>query len=284
MKDEKGQALPLALAALAVGVLLITPFLESVSVHSIASRTYRSSILQLYSSDAGVEDAIWALTNGSLAAQLTAPGDSASHSVSESVNNIEPTITVTRYEVIIASDDFESGGWSGGSGWLDEWTHTGDATIKRTGSPYEGSYHLIMRDDNSYVKRAADLSGRSGLHLQFQAKVDRFELGDEMYCKVSPDSTNWTTVKTWTDTDDDDTYHLSDIDLSTYTMSSEFWIAFESGMDNNNDYFYVDDLRIVDTSSIGCEIVSTAGNEEIRADIVIDAGAVSIRAWQMERQ
>jgi hypothetical protein len=438
MKDEKGQALPLALAALAVGVLLITPFLESVSVHSIASRTYRSSILQLCSSDAGVEDAIWALTNGSLAAQLTAPGDSASHSLSESVNGVTPSVSVTRDKVIIASDDFESGGWSGGSGWSAAWTQSGDASIVTTdspyegsyhfmlqsntgyakrsvdlsghpsarlqfwakansfegseaayckissdgsdwttvktwadgdddnayhfwdidlssytlssqfwiafeanmqqtsdylyvddievvrvlpgsvlglpsddfetggwsggsgwsddwyhegdetsittqGSPYEGSYHLRMRKGDSYVKRAADLSGQSGLHLQLWAKVDKFESDDEMYCRVSPDDNNWTTVKTWTDADDDNTYHLADIDLSPYTMSSEFWIVFDSGMDHQNDYFYVDDLRIVGTS-IAYEIVSTAGSEETRADIVIEDGDVSIRAWQMERQ
>ena len=283
MKDEKGQALPLALGALALGALLVTPFLGAVSVHSIASRIYNSSMLQQYSSDAGVEDAIWSLTSGSLAAQLAAPGDTASYSLSESVNGISPSISVTRDEVIIASDDFESGGWSGGSGWLDAWTQTGDARITRSGSPYEGSYHLRMRSDDSYVKRAADLSGQSGLNLQFQAKVDKFESGDEMYCQVSPDDTNWTTVKTWTNADDDNTYHLTDIDLSPYTMSSEFWIAFESGMDHRNDYFYVDDLRIVSTG-IAYEIVSTAGSEETRADIVIQNGDVSIRSWQMERQ
>ncbi len=453
MKDERGQALALALAALGVGVLLITPFLEGVSVHSIASRTYRSSILQLCSSDAGVEDAIWGLTNGSLADQLTAPGDTASYSVAESVNDVMPSVSVTRDKVIIASEDFESGGWSGGSGWLDAWYHTGDSSIRTSGgpyqgsyhlrlrtssgyvkravdlsdqpsaklqfwakvtgfengddayckispdgsqwttvvswtktggqnqatigdstididndtyyfydvdlssytmstdfwiafeagmnqnndhlyvdslelvrvlpgsvlelpsddfetggwsggsgwlddwyhegdensittqgSPYEGSYHLEMKKGNSYVKRAADLSGHSGLHLQFQAKVDKFESDDEMYCRVSPDGTNWTEVKTWTDADSDDTYHFYDIDLSSQApYSSEFWIAFDSGMDNNNDYFYVDDLSIVGPS-IAYEIVSSAGDEEIRADIVIEDGDVSIRCWQMERQ
>ena len=284
MKDEKGQALPLALGALALGALLVTPFLGSVSVHSIASRTYNSSMLQQYSSDAGVEDAIWSLTNGILADPMTAPGDTASYSLSESVNGISPSISVTRDEVIIASDDFESGGWAGGSGWLDDWHHEGDETsITTKDSPYEGSYHLRMRKDNSYVKRAADLSGQSAPHLWFQAKVDKFESSDEMYCKVSPDGINWTTVKTWTNSDDDNTYHLTDIDLSPYAMSSEFWIAFDSGMNHKNDLFYVDDLRIVSTG-IAYEIVSTAGSEEIRADIVIQNGDVSIRSWQMERQ
>ena len=435
MKDEKGQALPLALVALAIGSLLVTPFLRSVSVHSIAARNYSGSIAEQYSSDAGVEDAIWNLTNGTLAEQLTAPGDTASYSLSQSVNGVAPTVSVTRDKVQLATDDLESGGWSGGSGWLDDWYHQGDASIVSGGSPYQGSrhlrlrsntgyvkraidlsrqpgaslqfwakandfesgeearclissngsdwtavktwvngdddnayhfydidlssyalssqfwiafeadmsgtgvffiddlmvarvlpgaalglpsddfesgdwsggsgwlydwykegsasvttdgaphggsYHMEMTKGNSYVKRAGDLSGQSGLRLQFQAKVSAFEAGDYMECLVSPDAISWTAVKTWTSADSDDTYHFVDIDLSPYTMSSEFWIAFDSGMNNKNDYFYVDDLRIA--GAIAYEIVSSAGNEMTRADVVIQEGNVSIRSWQMERQ
>lgn len=436
MKDEKGQALPLALVALAIGSLLITPFMHSVSVNNIASRTFSGSIVQQYSSDAGVEDAIWSLTNGTLAAQLAAPGDTASYSLSEAVNGFVPSISATRDKVNIASDDFESGGWSGGSGWLNDWYQEGDASIVTGGGPYQGNYHLQLRrntgyvkrsvdlsdqpaarlqfwakaksfesaeearclvssdgsnwtavktwvdgdDDNSYhfydidlssytlssqfwiafqadmskkddqffvddlsvvrvlpgavlglpsddfesgswsggsgwlydwskegsasvttkgaphggsyhlemtkansyVKRAADLSGQSNLHLQFWSKVNSFEAGDSVECLVSPDDTNWTTVKTWTSADSDNTYHFVDVDLSPYTMSSEFWIAFDSEMNSKNDYFYVDNLMIV--GAIAYEIVSSAGNEKTRADIVIQQGSISIRSWQMERQ
>ncbi len=190
----------------------------------------------------------------------------------------------------LPGDDFESGDWSGGSGWLSpggsgwayEWHHQGSASVTTDGAPYGGSYHMEMTKGNSYVKRAADLSGQSGLRLQFQAKVSSFEGGDYMECLVSPDAISWTAVKTWTSADSDDTYHFVDIDLSPYAMSSEFWIAFDSGMNNKNDYFYVDDLRIA--GAIAYEIVSSAGNEMTRADIVIQEGNVSIRSWQMERQ
>jgi cytoskeletal protein CcmA (bactofilin family) len=64
VKGEKGQALPLALAALALGVLLIPVFMQSVSSHSIASRVYTTSIRQRYACDAGVEEAIWRLEQG----------------------------------------------------------------------------------------------------------------------------------------------------------------------------------------------------------------------------
>jgi len=35
-----------------------------------------------------------------------------------------------------------------------------------------------------------------------------------------------------------------DIDLSPYTMSSQFYIAFDAQMSGTGDYFYVDDLLI----------------------------------------
>lgn len=435
IKGEKGQVLALALAVLGVGAVLIGPFLQGVSIHSIASRNYGTSTSQGYSSDCGIEDAIWRLTNGTLTSQLTDVGDTVSYTLSESINGIAPTISVTRDKVIIATDDFETGNWSGGSGWLNDWYSEGDADIRSDGSPYggsydlrlrggtgyvkrdvdlsnhpnanlqfwakansfegdeeaqclisangsdwtavktwvngdddntyhyydidlssydlssqfwiafdanmgaandqfyiddlavarvlsgaslqlpndnfesgdwsggsywlydwyyegssqvtaaqsphEGSYHLRMKRGDSYVDRAADLSGKSSLRLQFWAKARSLEGNDKMYCKVSPDDTTWTTVKTWTSADSDDTYHFNDIDLSPYTMSSEFWIAFDSDMNNDSDFFYVDDIEIVGSTSIAYEIVSVAGDKRTRADIQIDGGNVTINVWQI---
>ena len=56
--------------------------------------------------------------------------------------------TYTRYpqvsttKPVVALDDFESGGFSGGEGWLAAWTATGDASVRTTGSPKQGAYHL----------------------------------------------------------------------------------------------------------------------------------------------
>lgn len=95
------------------------------------------------------------------------------------------------------------------------------------------------------MDRALDLSGQSDVHLQFWAKVDSFEAGDFVDLLVGP-SGSMTVVKTWTNADDDNTYHFVDIDLSSYTitMYSEFYIAFDAEMSGTGDYFYVDDLVI----------------------------------------
>jgi hypothetical protein len=60
---EEGQALPLALIALALGVVLVTPFLTSVSVNLNASRHTEEAIANRYSADAGVEWGLWRLKN-----------------------------------------------------------------------------------------------------------------------------------------------------------------------------------------------------------------------------
>jgi len=247
MKDQRGQVMALALAVMGVGALLVGPFLGGVSVHSIAARTYSDSMLQMAACDAGIEDAIWGLTNGTLADMLSDPGDSVSYSLAVPVNGIVSAVVVTLSggSSDIASDDFESGGWSGGSGWLAAWTHSGDTDVTSAGSPYEGSYHLQLRGDTGYAKRDVDLSGQAGARLQFWAKAASFEGKEEAYCKISPNGTDWTTVKTWVNGDDDDTYYFYDIDLSSYTLSSRFWIAFEANMSGRGDYLYIDDIELV---------------------------------------
>ena len=59
MKDEKGQALPLAMIALAFGTLIIAPFLGHAGRSLIGSRVYSETIMHQGSCDAGVEHAIW---------------------------------------------------------------------------------------------------------------------------------------------------------------------------------------------------------------------------------
>ena len=242
---EKGLALPLALCVVVFGTLVITPFLSHAGSSLIGSRIYGEAISQQYSGDAGVEHAIWDLTYDDLADQLTSSGDSVSYQLGEAINGIAANITVSRDWEVLVSDDFESGDWAGGTGWLDDWYHEGDASVTTSGTPYEGSYHLMLRSSTGYVERSVDLSGMPGASLQFQAKANSFETGEEAYCLISSNGTDWTTVYTWVNGDDDNQYHAYDIDLSPYDLTSEFWIAFEVNLSSTWDYFYVDDLKIV---------------------------------------
>jgi len=64
MNSQKGQALPLALIALAIGILVVAPFLSHAGSSLIGSRIYEQSIDEQYSADAGVEYAIWQIQSG----------------------------------------------------------------------------------------------------------------------------------------------------------------------------------------------------------------------------
>jgi hypothetical protein len=277
MNNEKGQALPLVLIAMTIGTLVITPFLGHAGSGIIGSRIFGHMINEQYSCDSGAEHAIWNLTYSDLADQLTAPGDSTSYVLGEAVNGVTPTITVSNGWETIVSDDFESGGWSGGTGWLDDWYPQGDASVTTSGTPYQGSYHLRLRYGTDYVKRAVDLSAQTEAHLQFWAKADAFEAGETAQCLVSENGTDWTAVHTWVDGDDDNIYHFHDIDLSPYTLTSEFWIAFQANMSSRRDYFYVDDLKIKGLAVYG--ITARGGDGIVKAAVKITGGSVSIISW-----
>ena len=63
---QGGQALPLALVALAVGTLLVSPFLADVSANLLAGRRTDENIADYYSADAGIEWGLWRLKNDPL--------------------------------------------------------------------------------------------------------------------------------------------------------------------------------------------------------------------------
>jgi hypothetical protein len=95
MNGEKGQALPIAMIALAFGTLVISPFLTHASSNLIGSRAYGEQMAEIYSCDAGIEHAIWSLTNGGLAEQFTSPGDEIIYGLGEAINGFSPVIAIT---------------------------------------------------------------------------------------------------------------------------------------------------------------------------------------------
>jgi len=95
MNNQKGQALPMAILALAIGALVVVPFLSHAGTSILSSRVYAEEIGSRTASDAGVEHAIWSLKNGTLAEQIPGPGDQIIYQVTEPLNGVTPTVTVT---------------------------------------------------------------------------------------------------------------------------------------------------------------------------------------------
>ncbi len=70
-RGESGQALVMALLALALGVLLVTGFLYYASTSQLATKAAREQTTDRYSADAGVEYGLWQLQYGGLTNTLT---------------------------------------------------------------------------------------------------------------------------------------------------------------------------------------------------------------------
>lgn len=146
---------------------------------------------------------------------------------------------------IIATDNFESGNFSGGAGWLAAWSASGLASIATSGSPKQGSYHMLLESSTGHAQRNLNLSGRTDVRVQFWAKAVNFNPGDNATLSVSPDGISFTIVRTWTSADADSIYRYEDIDISSFSMTTSFYIAFDANMSGGANDFYVDDLKIV---------------------------------------
>jgi hypothetical protein len=107
MNTEKGQALPIAMLALAIGSLVVIPFVSYAGTSLISSRTLGEVIAEQSASDAGVEHAIWSLTRGTLATQFTQSGDQVTYALGETLNGYNTSITVTANQTAVTSGMIE---------------------------------------------------------------------------------------------------------------------------------------------------------------------------------
>ncbi|UCD08325.1 MAG: hypothetical protein JSU79_08185 [Dehalococcoidales bacterium] len=281
VKKQHGQAFPLVLIILAIGSVLITGFLTSTNTSLLNARVYSDPIPDIYAADAGIEDAIWGLQYGTLSDTLDSSGGYFEYTLHEPVNDLPVYISLNGITGMIASHDFNDNSMNGGTGWLSGWSHQGSTSFTTQQNPYEGTHHLRLRGAGAYIERSVDLTGKSEVHLQFYAKVNSFEGGDTMRCMVSSNKTDWTVVQTWDSSDSDNTYYPVDIDLSSFEMSSEFWMAFDSGVNRNNDYFYVDYLSIGGSGG-SILIQSTAGEKTAKAKVSLVEGTLSVLSWEVD--
>lgn len=280
-KHQKGAALPLALILMGLGATLTIPMLSGVTNSLLVSRHSELGTSDGYAANAGLEDAIWDLIYGDLeATEIPDEDDSFNYQLSDPVNGSPVDITVTNKGSHVASDDFESNTWSGGTGWLGSWTATGMTSVINAEQPYEGNYHARIRASSGGIKRAVDLSNLPDLELEFMARVKIFEQGDEAKLKISNDGINWTELYTWTYLDSDDTYYEHEIDLSPYTMSSQVYIWFDAIVTNGGDKFFVDDLEIEHDPLF--EVVVTTDDSTTTALVIIDSGVASIYSLSHE--
>ncbi len=117
--SERGQALPLALLVLAVGTLVIAPFLGHASSSLIGSRIYGQAITEQYSCDAGVEWALWRLKENPVLTTDTAYRSSVLEPIPTEVNGSSFPTTEIRYVENAGGTATITPEWVDGQGWYD---------------------------------------------------------------------------------------------------------------------------------------------------------------------
>ena len=71
---------------------------------------------------------------------------------------------------VLASDDFESGGFSGGTGWSFDWTTSASNADVVTSTAPRDAYHLRLSAGDGTASRALDTSTTTDVRIKFWAK------------------------------------------------------------------------------------------------------------------
>jgi type II secretory pathway component PulK len=91
---ESGQAVVIALVALALGILLVAGFLYYVTTSQRASQAAQEQTVAHYSTDAGIEHAIWRLVHEAGFTTTLESGDPVTYTID--INGQTVAITVTQ--------------------------------------------------------------------------------------------------------------------------------------------------------------------------------------------
>lgn len=138
-QDERGESLPLALVALAVGAILIGPLMAHLAMSLTATATIRTNLSRQYSSNAGVEFALWKLAHDAAWRQtlLDQPGTVVSLTMPGAPNGETPAV-----EVVCVQTETQGGGGGGQSECL-EWVLWAHSATVTNGLVIGGSGHTI---------------------------------------------------------------------------------------------------------------------------------------------
>jgi hypothetical protein len=168
---ESGQALPLALVALAVGAVLVTPFLTDVSVNLLASRQTDEAIADYYSADAGIEWGLWRLKNDATLTTSTTYEEAPLQPTPASINGDSFPTTEVRFASGAGASESITPTWQSGGGEKCYPFTTTDAglifAVVDTGATTV--YVTLLSESASCVKPGGlgPLSGTSPYTVQF---------------------------------------------------------------------------------------------------------------------
>lgn len=142
--------------------------------------------------------------------------------------------------VEIATEDFESNTWTGGTGWSSSvWARTGASYINAVSAA--GSKGAMIKGRGASLTRSVDLSTYQSVKLKVSIKRFMLEAGDSGILQLY-DGATWHDLETFTGNGG---YNSYTYDLSAYTMAAngDQRLRLFSGMNENTDFVYIDSIR-----------------------------------------
>lgn len=182
------------------------------------------------------------------------------------LNGWDDGFVMSFLDAYLAQDGFESGNYSGGTGWAGAGIASGDSSIQTLSGPHSGSRHLRLRSGTGYFERTAAIPpGASTLRLGLWVKVDSFE-GSDQALLLAKTTGSFATLATFTPAQSDSRYHFYEFDLTGLLPASQVTLALDAAMNASNDNWFVDDLRLTATQG-PTPPVADAGPDQSVTDV-----------------
>ena len=86
----------MVMIAIALGALVIPPFLNHAGTSLVGARNYRQALEAQYAADSGAEHAIWELKYGDLSSSFVKVGDEVDYTLGENVNGLQVDVAVEK--------------------------------------------------------------------------------------------------------------------------------------------------------------------------------------------
>ncbi|MCH9009546.1 MAG: hypothetical protein IIC21_02840 [Chloroflexi bacterium] len=147
-----------------------------------------------------------------------------------------------------ANDNFESGGLTGGTGWLDGWQTSGSVDVVNYGSSITDSRHLRLRAGDGTAYRDVELTGSEGLELTVWVMADSFR-SDDFATLLVGEPGSLVELQRWDASfghgrENAGEYHLYSFDLEPNFTGELLRIQFESHMAGEGGQILVDQVVI----------------------------------------
>ena len=215
---------------------------------------------------------VWTLpSTATVLGRIRVVARDAAGNTGSDVSNSNFTIA-TASSTPVATDGFETGTLTGGSGWSDSaWSSSGHVGVVTEENP-AGRYDARLRVTGR-IERSVDLSGLSTPHLKFLAKAVSVAGADAARVLVSVDGgATWVTLKTITAAQSRAGYLSYDLDLSAYA-GKRIRIAFAATFDYWAASLYIDSVEVTgsgtstptDTTSPVVTVASPNGGQTLTA-------------------